>query len=392
MAQIMTSHCPEGGLLSPLSDSALDRVDMKETVQKPRINSVTQFTGSKAELGSPGGQGLDYRKGKGWDKEKASLVEAKKAGDLITDADGGKRSRRESDADRKSVKEPAGQWLPKSAKADISRAEQQDLADVVGGEAFGKDDYDSEKEHPKNSRKQVDVGRSIGGNGQKEKEAVDVKSAGKLNSSKNRDSKEVSRNKVTITKIQVRKDYEPARLVDSDKETSDKVGSLAESRKHLKEDMKDGALKMKEGSKEGIKENQRKDVVGDIKFKELHKDGTKSVGISGVTSKKSNSNVSNRKAGTSEQKGAKTVQDRRLSVKELDRERVNIPEPVAIREEEKPPTKVEPALTAAVVAPMPVLLDNWVACDKCEQWRLLMPHVNPDLLPKKWRCKMMDWL
>ncbi|KAM7255147.1 hypothetical protein ACFE04_020388 [Oxalis oulophora] len=36
--------------------------------------------------------------------------------------------------------------------------------------------------------------------------------------------------------------------------------------------------------------------------------------------------------------------------------------------------------------------DNWVACDKCQQWRLLPAGVNPDVLPEKWLCSMLYWL
>jgi hypothetical protein len=36
--------------------------------------------------------------------------------------------------------------------------------------------------------------------------------------------------------------------------------------------------------------------------------------------------------------------------------------------------------------------DNWVCCDKCQTWRLLPPRTNPDDLPEKWLCSMLDWL
>ncbi|KAH8517391.1 hypothetical protein H0E87_005359 [Populus deltoides] len=36
--------------------------------------------------------------------------------------------------------------------------------------------------------------------------------------------------------------------------------------------------------------------------------------------------------------------------------------------------------------------DNWVCCDKCQKWRLLPPRTNPDDLPEKWLCSMLDWL
>ncbi|KAG9443736.1 hypothetical protein H6P81_015076 [Aristolochia fimbriata] len=44
-------------------------------------------------------------------------------------------------------------------------------------------------------------------------------------------------------------------------------------------------------------------------------------------------------------------------------------------------------------APPPVLVqENWVGCDRCQKWRLLPYDVNPQSLPKKWLCNMLDWL
>ncbi|KAI4319424.1 hypothetical protein MLD38_033022 [Melastoma candidum] len=36
--------------------------------------------------------------------------------------------------------------------------------------------------------------------------------------------------------------------------------------------------------------------------------------------------------------------------------------------------------------------DHWVCCDKCQKWRILPPGRNPDNLPDKWVCSMLDWL
>ncbi|KDP28106.1 hypothetical protein JCGZ_13877 [Jatropha curcas] len=36
--------------------------------------------------------------------------------------------------------------------------------------------------------------------------------------------------------------------------------------------------------------------------------------------------------------------------------------------------------------------DNWVCCDKCQTWRLLPLGKNPNDLPEKWLCSMLDWL
>ncbi|KAJ8898818.1 hypothetical protein K2173_007243 [Erythroxylum novogranatense] len=41
----------------------------------------------------------------------------------------------------------------------------------------------------------------------------------------------------------------------------------------------------------------------------------------------------------------------------------------------------------------PVLIqENWVCCDKCQQWRLLPIGKNPNDLPEKWVCSMLNWL
>ncbi|KAF5937280.1 hypothetical protein HYC85_024786 [Camellia sinensis] len=36
--------------------------------------------------------------------------------------------------------------------------------------------------------------------------------------------------------------------------------------------------------------------------------------------------------------------------------------------------------------------EDWVCCDKCQKWRLLPRGTNPDSLPEKWLCSMLDWL
>ncbi|GMH07748.1 hypothetical protein Nepgr_009588 [Nepenthes gracilis] len=36
--------------------------------------------------------------------------------------------------------------------------------------------------------------------------------------------------------------------------------------------------------------------------------------------------------------------------------------------------------------------DNWVQCDRCCKWRLLPYDINPDSLPQKWICRMLNWL
>ncbi|XP_052205360.1 cysteine-tryptophan domain-containing zinc finger protein 7 isoform X2 [Diospyros lotus] len=40
----------------------------------------------------------------------------------------------------------------------------------------------------------------------------------------------------------------------------------------------------------------------------------------------------------------------------------------------------------------PLVKEDWVCCDKCQKWRLLPVGTNPESLPEKWLCSMLDWL
>ena len=45
-----------------------------------------------------------------------------------------------------------------------------------------------------------------------------------------------------------------------------------------------------------------------------------------------------------------------------------------------------------VMVPPVAMEDNWVQCDRCHKWRLLPVGKNPDSLPEKWLCSMLNWL
>ncbi|XP_072980079.1 cysteine-tryptophan domain-containing zinc finger protein 7-like isoform X1 [Typha angustifolia] len=47
--------------------------------------------------------------------------------------------------------------------------------------------------------------------------------------------------------------------------------------------------------------------------------------------------------------------------------------------------------TATLPAPV-VIEEHWVCCDICQKWRLLPYGTNPDHLPKKWQCSLLNWL
>ncbi|CAN4091790.1 unnamed protein product [Withania somnifera] len=51
-------------------------------------------------------------------------------------------------------------------------------------------------------------------------------------------------------------------------------------------------------------------------------------------------------------------------------------------------------LTSGAEAPVaPVVIEeDWVACDKCEKWRLLPYGTKPKQLPERWMCSMLYWL
>ncbi|XP_027117031.2 cysteine-tryptophan domain-containing zinc finger protein 3-like isoform X1 [Coffea arabica] len=47
---------------------------------------------------------------------------------------------------------------------------------------------------------------------------------------------------------------------------------------------------------------------------------------------------------------------------------------------------------AATTMVAPLVKEDWVCCDKCQTWRLLPLGTNPESLPEKWLCSMLDWL
>nr|KYP50137.1 hypothetical protein KK1_028121 [Cajanus cajan] len=51
-----------------------------------------------------------------------------------------------------------------------------------------------------------------------------------------------------------------------------------------------------------------------------------------------------------------------------------------------------PEMISSAVAPPQVILEDWVCCDSCQQWRLLPYGMKPDHLPDKWLCSMLNWL
>ncbi|KAJ8749670.1 hypothetical protein K2173_026319 [Erythroxylum novogranatense] len=60
---------------------------------------------------------------------------------------------------------------------------------------------------------------------------------------------------------------------------------------------------------------------------------------------------------------------------------------IALRSGNGPISDVPHATTAPVL-----IQENWVCCDKCQTWRLLPIGKNPNDLPEKWVCSMLNWL
>uniref|UniRef100_A0A7I4B662 CW-type domain-containing protein n=1 Tax=Physcomitrium patens TaxID=3218 RepID=A0A7I4B662_PHYPA len=382
--EMMTALCPEGGLLSPLSDNTIGIMDVKNSNSymhksgiSPSATLNTYISANKVDLESPCVPDSDCRKSKGFESDKHS-TDGKKGGDIVAHSNGGRKSRRDFDANKSSVKERQ----LKSGTNENSKSEHLDSFDEKGMEVLGKEEFDLVK----SSRKQLEVNKPSAMDGQKDREATDGKGPEKSHASKNRDSKDLSRPKST-GKTSALRESEAVRMIDNVKESNHKVISLLESRKQGKDDCKSSALgRFKENPKERLEDNLRKDVAGETKAKDLIREGSKP----GSATKKSNSSVTARKGVPHEQKNSKNAQDKKSLVKDFENERKSMTESVVGKEEEKFPAPVEAAPVSLVVPQL--VLDNWVACDKCETWRLLMPHVDPKSLPKKWRCRMMDWL
>ncbi|RDY05828.1 hypothetical protein CR513_10283, partial [Mucuna pruriens] len=55
-------------------------------------------------------------------------------------------------------------------------------------------------------------------------------------------------------------------------------------------------------------------------------------------------------------------------------------------------TDVENGKGIPAMIPPVEMEDNWVQCDWCHRWRLLPVGTNPDNLPEKWLCSMLNWL
>ncbi|WOK96001.1 hypothetical protein Cni_G04708 [Canna indica] len=56
------------------------------------------------------------------------------------------------------------------------------------------------------------------------------------------------------------------------------------------------------------------------------------------------------------------------------------------------PSTCNTSAAGATVAPQAPDEDNWVCCDICQKWRILPYGTITEDLPKKWQCKLLNWL
>ncbi|WOL06738.1 hypothetical protein Cni_G15472 [Canna indica] len=81
----------------------------------------------------------------------------------------------------------------------------------------------------------------------------------------------------------------------------------------------------------------------------------------------------------------------RLGIKKVEKtpiEGVFVSEP----NPQAPVTCNVPAMGGTVVPQAPLVIEDWVACDICQTWRLLPLGTNSKDLPQKWQCTMLSWL
>eukprot|EP00250_Pteridium_aquilinum_P002610 c12832_g1_i1 orf=269-3829(+) len=69
----------------------------------------------------------------------------------------------------------------------------------------------------------------------------------------------------------------------------------------------------------------------------------------------------------------------------------SVPEAV-LSDKPSQPGALPPPSTENPIPPYVMITEHWVACDKCEKWRLLPPGVDEGHFVGKWRCKMLNWL
>ncbi|KAL2540516.1 CW-type domain-containing protein [Abeliophyllum distichum] len=76
-----------------------------------------------------------------------------------------------------------------------------------------------------------------------------------------------------------------------------------------------------------------------------------------------------------------------------DVKKIEKPSPYSAAASSMAPLSVSgPTSDATPAGVVPYDQEDWVLCDRCQQWRLLPHGKNPKSLPDKWRCRMLNWL
>ncbi|CAA2997960.1 type I inositol 1,4,5-trisphosphate 5-phosphatase 12 [Olea europaea subsp. europaea] len=90
----------------------------------------------------------------------------------------------------------------------------------------------------------------------------------------------------------------------------------------------------------------------------------------------------------------RSIVDRHSALKEKsDVKKIKKPSPyTAVASSVAPQTVSGSNSDATPAGVAPFVQEDWVECDRCQQWRLLPLGTNPLSLPDKWRCRMLTWL
>jgi len=395
----MMSYDTPRGLLSPLPPSFLEYLDYKETApirlkvnKRSKAPLSVRIRGVKED--PDGGKG---RKIKANEREKQTGggIEKKKDGEAVV-VDARKKAGRDSDAVKQIHNEPV--LLKGSAKVvrnDASNGEEREASIVKVVEGPSKEDIESDKElMPKSSNgKQTDLKVERSGIISKEKDR-----SWKLSAVQDKGNEETSQAK-EIVKRQAHKNQEAAKLIASEKDSNYKIGILTDGWKQGNDENKEVPIsKAKEVLKKVKKESQKKDSQGDFTARDGNKEGVKTGAKGEWAPKNEPSNVAGQKDLRKDKKHLKSVEDRKVGKKQRDRGQGPLLEAITkAGGDEKLPGRMDTAAAAVVamdpvVMPAQLVLDNWVQCDKCETWRLLLPGIDTPDSSAKWNCKMMVWM
>ncbi|GKV04956.1 hypothetical protein SLEP1_g17033 [Rubroshorea leprosula] len=129
-------------------------------------------------------------------------------------------------------------------------------------------------------------------------------------------------------------------------------------------------------------EDRYRDLFGDMEESEQEENQTSSVGIFSEHRLKETEKIDKSRPALNN-----TSKDR-LSNEKSNKLLASEPYTKLTGEANLHPPNVNISETAAA----PLLIEEWVCCDKCQKWRLLPFGMNVSSLPEKWLCSMLTWL